>query len=219
MLRRLLCTFSWQELRHHPWRSAAAVGAVMLGVALAFAVHLINASALDEFQGAVRSVNGQGDVEIRAAQGGFDEALYGQVAALPQVALASPVLEADVMLRTNVNQAEIACRAAKGTFYEAIGAAIKIGAMVPTTDLKIIQQSTTPGYDAAVIQVKMHWKKLFGRGKLGVMAAVGGLVLAITEKASPVLHIIVAVMIAIAALWVRLFPALAQRDRLVEPRA
>lgn len=100
MLRRLLCTFSWQELRHHPWRSAAAVGAVMLGVALAFAVHLINASALDEFQGAVRSVNGQGDVEIRAAQGGFDEALYGQVAALPQVALASPVLEADVMLRT-----------------------------------------------------------------------------------------------------------------------
>jgi len=100
MLPRLLATFSWQELRQHPWRSAAAVGAVMLGVALAFAVQLINASALDEFQGAVRSVNGQGDLEIRAAQGGFDEALYGQVAALPPVALASPVLEAEVVLRT-----------------------------------------------------------------------------------------------------------------------
>ncbi|MFT4265978.1 MAG: ABC transporter permease, partial [Xenophilus sp.] len=97
---RLLATFSWQELRHHPWRSAAAAGAVMLGVALAFAVHLINASALDAFQGAVRSVNGQGDLQIRAAQGDFDEALYGQVAALPQVALASPVLEAGVVLRT-----------------------------------------------------------------------------------------------------------------------
>ena len=45
----LLRTFSWQDLRHHPWRSAAAVAAVMLGVALAFAVHVINASALDEF--------------------------------------------------------------------------------------------------------------------------------------------------------------------------
>ena len=34
----LLRTFSWQDLRHHPWRSLCAVGAVMLGVALALAV-------------------------------------------------------------------------------------------------------------------------------------------------------------------------------------
>ncbi len=51
----LLRTFSWQELRHHPWRNAAAVAAVMLGVALAFSVHLINASALSEFSSAVRA--------------------------------------------------------------------------------------------------------------------------------------------------------------------
>ena len=55
--------------------------AVMLGVALAFSVHLINASALDEFSSAVRSVNGQPDLELRAAQGGFDEALFARVAA------------------------------------------------------------------------------------------------------------------------------------------
>ena len=36
------------------------------------------------------------------------------------------------MLRTSVNQAEVMCRAAKGTFYEAIGSAIKIGAMTMT---------------------------------------------------------------------------------------
>ena len=71
-MRALLLTFSWQELRHHPWRNAAAVIAVMLGVALAFSVHLINASALDEFSRAVRSVNGQPDLELRAAQGSFD---------------------------------------------------------------------------------------------------------------------------------------------------
>ena len=92
-MRALLRTFSWQELRHHPWRSAAAVLAVMLGVALAFSVHLINASALDEFSSAVRSVNGQPDLELRAAQGGFDESLFGRVAQMPQVQLASPVLE------------------------------------------------------------------------------------------------------------------------------
>ena len=89
----LLKSFSWQELRHHPWRNAAAVVAVMLGVALAFSVHLINSSALDEFSNAVRSVNGQPDLEIRSAQGNFDEALFATVAAHAQVAHASPVLE------------------------------------------------------------------------------------------------------------------------------
>ena len=89
----LLKTFSWQELLHHPWRNAAAVVAVMLGVALAFSVSLINASALSEFSQAVRSVNGQPDLELRAAQGSFDEALYARVATDPRVAVASPVLE------------------------------------------------------------------------------------------------------------------------------
>ncbi|MDQ0035299.1 putative ABC transport system permease protein [Variovorax boronicumulans] len=92
-MRALLTTFSWQELRHHPWRNAAAVLAVMLGVALAFSVQLINASALDEFSSAVRSVNGQPDLEVRAVQGSFDEAVFAQLAQHPQVTLASPVLE------------------------------------------------------------------------------------------------------------------------------
>ena len=96
----LLKTFSWQELRQHPWRNAAAVVAVMLGVALAFSVHLINASALDEFAQATRAVSGQSDLELRAAQGQFDEALFGRVARLPEVAQASPVLEIGSYLRT-----------------------------------------------------------------------------------------------------------------------
>ena len=96
-MRALLTTFSWQELRHHPWRNAAAVLAVMLGVALAFSVQLINSSALDEFSSAIRSVNGQPDLELRAAQGGFDEAVYARVARQPQVLLASPVLELETV--------------------------------------------------------------------------------------------------------------------------
>ena len=92
-MRDLLLTFSWQELRHHPWRNAAAVVAVMLGVALAFSVSLINASALSEFSQAVRSVNGQPDLELRAAQGSFNEALFSRVANDPRVEVASPVLE------------------------------------------------------------------------------------------------------------------------------
>jgi putative ABC transport system permease protein len=89
----LLSTYSWQELRHHPWRTMAAVVAVMLGVALALAVQLINASALAEFSGAVSAVNGQPDLSLRARQGGLDDALLEPVAQAPGVAAASPVLE------------------------------------------------------------------------------------------------------------------------------
>ncbi len=67
----LLITFSWQELRKHPWRNAAAVVSVMLGVALAFAVHVINASALDEFAQAVRSVGGQPDLSVQILHRGL----------------------------------------------------------------------------------------------------------------------------------------------------
>ena len=91
----LLRQLSWPELRHHPWRNLAALVAVTLGVALAFSVHLINASALAEFGAAVRAVNGEPDVEIVGGREGFDEALYGAVAADPAVAIASPVVEAD----------------------------------------------------------------------------------------------------------------------------
>src|SRR5664279_4722021 len=91
----LLLRLSWPEVRHHPWRNGAALVAVMLGVSLAFSVHLINASALAEFSAAVRAVDGQPDLQIVGPRAGFDEALYERVAQTPQVALASPVLEAD----------------------------------------------------------------------------------------------------------------------------
>jgi putative ABC transport system permease protein len=96
----LLKTFSWQELRHHPWRNASAVLAVTLGVALALAVQLINASALAEFAGAVSQVNGQPDLSLRARQGQIDDAWLARTANQPGVALASPVLEVAGLVRS-----------------------------------------------------------------------------------------------------------------------
>ncbi len=88
----LLRTFSWQELRQHPWRYAAALMSIALGVALAFSVHVINASALREFSSALQSVQGQPDVSV-VSSGAFDEQVYEQIAAQKAVQLASPVLE------------------------------------------------------------------------------------------------------------------------------
>ncbi|UZG45718.1 ABC transporter permease [Caldimonas thermodepolymerans] len=95
----LLRVYSAGEWRQHPWRHATAVLAVLLGVALSFAVHLINQSALSEFSAAVRSVNGQPDLELRGAAGDLDEDLYARVAAHPAVEHASPVIEAGTLAR------------------------------------------------------------------------------------------------------------------------
>ncbi|MDE2371368.1 MAG: ABC transporter permease [Burkholderiales bacterium] len=88
-----------REWRHHPWRHGVALLAVALGVALAWSVYLINASALAEFASAARSVGGTPDLVLRGAQGLIDDALYERVAADPVVAAASPVLEIDTYAR------------------------------------------------------------------------------------------------------------------------
>ena len=125
----LLTSFSWQELRHHPWRNAAAVVSVMLGVALAFAVHLINASALDEFAQAVRSVSGQADVSASASSQHLDESVYGLLRQDRRVAWASPVLEINTY---GLSPASISNTSQLKTALRVIGIdALQIAAIAP----------------------------------------------------------------------------------------
>ncbi|MCV2355852.1 FtsX-like permease family protein [Paucibacter sp. B2R-40] len=88
-----LAQLSWPALRHQAGRQILALLSIMLGVALAFAVHLLNSSALSEFSKAAASLNGQADLVLRGAQGALAEGVYGEVAALPGLAQAAPVLE------------------------------------------------------------------------------------------------------------------------------
>lgn len=82
------------EWRAHPARVATGVLAIAIGVALGFAVHLVNASALDRFARGLATVNGHADLRIEAAaRGGFDERLYPAIARTAGVAAVSPVVE------------------------------------------------------------------------------------------------------------------------------
>lgn len=82
------------EWRAHPARLAIGALAIAVGVALGFAVHLVNRSALSSFEAAMSSVNGAADLQIRGVTPiGFDEALYPQLARIKGVAAASPVVE------------------------------------------------------------------------------------------------------------------------------
>jgi putative ABC transport system permease protein len=70
-----------------------AVLAIALGVALGYAIQLINRAALDEFAQALQTFAGEADLTVRAPRAGFDQALYPRIATLPQVAVASPMVD------------------------------------------------------------------------------------------------------------------------------
>jgi putative ABC transport system permease protein len=92
----------WQLIIRYAWtyrlRTAVQVLAITVGVALGYAVSLINSSALNEFNAALRQINGEADAVIEGSRAGFDEQLYARVASDPGVQLASPVLATDVLV-------------------------------------------------------------------------------------------------------------------------
>jgi putative ABC transport system permease protein len=82
------------EWAAHPARVIVASLAIAVGVALGFAVHLINASALSEFSRAIKTVNGDAELQVHAVTPlGFEESLYPKLTRLPGIAGASPVVE------------------------------------------------------------------------------------------------------------------------------
>lgn len=85
-------------LREHPARALLALAAIALGVALGVAVHLINASALNEIGLAARQIAGEADLVVRGPRAGFDETLYPRLAGLPRVEAANPAVELEVAL-------------------------------------------------------------------------------------------------------------------------
>jgi putative ABC transport system permease protein len=86
------------EWRAHPMRAVLAVAAIAVGVAMGFAIHLINAAAFNEFSAAIQSLAGQADLQVAGREAQFDEAVYPRLATHDGVALASPVLEVDAAL-------------------------------------------------------------------------------------------------------------------------
>jgi putative ABC transport system permease protein len=84
------------RLREQPGRLLVTVLAVALGVALATAVFLINAGAVNEFGMAARKLVGQADVVLRGPPAGFAEDLFVRLAQDEAVVEASPALELEV---------------------------------------------------------------------------------------------------------------------------
>ncbi len=105
------------------------------------------------------------------------------------------------LLRTNPNQAEMTCMTMPNSFYDAIGAAIRAGAMAGgTQDPAVIQSATVPSFDAIAATVVQHWKGLIGKAKLATVAAVVAIFLL-----PAVVTIILGVLAIGGMLWLLVF--------------
>ncbi len=79
-------------------RTLVAVVAIASGVALGYAVELVNRAAIGELVNGLATLSGDADLEVRGPQEGFDEALYPLMAGDRDVAVASPVVEVDATI-------------------------------------------------------------------------------------------------------------------------
>lgn len=70
--------------------------AIVLGVALGMAVQAVHESALSEFGRGLRSIVGEADLLVVGPRGGFDESLYAQLSARPELVDISPIVEVEV---------------------------------------------------------------------------------------------------------------------------
>ena len=98
------------------------------------------------------------------------------------------------LLRTNPNQAEMMAKQMEGTFAEAIAAALKAGGMMVGQEAAIIASATAPTYDAHGQGIVAKLGGAMAKGKMGLMAAVGGAGLGLSGGSFVAIPIILAVL-------------------------
>ena len=92
----LLRLIAWPYLRKHRLRSALTVAGIALGVALLVGMHTANDSVLAAFRDTVERISGKAQLQVTAGDAGFPEDVLDRVQAVPEVAAAAPVIEAEV---------------------------------------------------------------------------------------------------------------------------
>jgi putative ABC transport system permease protein len=92
----LLQLISWPYIRKHLLRWLLTVAGIVLGVAVFVGMHTANQSVLFAFRQTVDRIAGSTQLQISAAETGFDENVLERVQVVPGVRVAVPVIEAVV---------------------------------------------------------------------------------------------------------------------------
>jgi putative ABC transport system permease protein len=90
----LLKLISWPYVRKHSLRWMLTIAGIVLGVAVFVGMHTANQSVLFAFRQTVDRIAGATQLQVSAAETGFDENVLDRVQAVPEVRVAVPVIEA-----------------------------------------------------------------------------------------------------------------------------
>jgi len=90
----LLRLISWPYARKHSLRWMLTIAGIVLGVAVFVGMHTANQSVLFAFRQTVDRIAGATQLQVSAAETGFDENVLDRVQAVPEVRVAVPVIEA-----------------------------------------------------------------------------------------------------------------------------
>src|SRR5215468_7136804 len=93
---RLFLLLSWPYLRRHVLRWALTIAGIVLGVAVYVAMNTVNASVQGAFSDTVQQIAGDTQLQVTSGEFGFEESVLERVQAIPEVAIAVPVIEATV---------------------------------------------------------------------------------------------------------------------------
>lgn len=94
--------FIVRPMTQEPWRTAITVIGIALGIAVVLAMRLANASAVRGFETALEAMSGKTSLEIVSPGVGIDERRLSSLDWLAEFGTASPVIEGDAGVRTEV---------------------------------------------------------------------------------------------------------------------
>jgi putative ABC transport system permease protein len=137
---KLARSFVFRPLRRDKTRTALTVISIALGVAVVIAIDLAGDAATGSFQSSLTSLVGKVDFEI-TVNGGVDEHVMAQLAALPLSARFSPMIEQPVVIKGHGST----------TLY-----GIDLVAVGDIEDLDNIENSVAVSNELAD---RFHWKK------------------------------------------------------------
>lgn len=90
-----------RPLLQEPARGLLSLAGVALGVAVMLGIQLANRGSLGGFAAALDAVSGKAALEIRCPPLGIDETAFAELVWLREFGVAAPVVEADVLARSN----------------------------------------------------------------------------------------------------------------------
>jgi putative ABC transport system permease protein len=93
---RLLRLISWPYFRKHLLRTVLTTAGIVLGVAVLVGMHTANQSVLFAFNSTIDRIAGRTELQVTAAEAGFDEQVLEIVQGARSVRVAVPVIEAVV---------------------------------------------------------------------------------------------------------------------------